>query len=425
MRPVSEVNPSDSNKSKAYFYGIINGTLFRAAMALIGPSTVLPLFLATLTDQNWLIGLGAAINFGGWFIPQVFGAKFITRYPYRLPWYRIMGVLRVLCLGFISVFIIILGGKHPTLLLACFFALFIAYSITGGLAGISFLDIVGKSIPARASVGNPGRGSFFGWRIFLGGALAVIMGYLVVNPVMANLSYPYNFAALFGIATALIALGVIAFSLVIESPSDTNPEAVTMIRHLGQSFRLVRDDIVFRRYYITRSLLMLWSLGLPFYILFAEAKYELTPFWVGTFISARFIGEMLFNFLWARLSDRGANRIVLQGSAFISLIPPLICGFELLFGMPRIAFTLTFLLSGATVSGMMLGGNNYLLQHAPQEKRPQYIGVTNTTLGIIMLSAGLGGLIIDLFGFPQLFGLVFIIGLLTSLASIRLDPTSQ
>jgi len=72
-----------SNTRQVYIRGIINGVFFRTGMALLGPGTVLPLYMATLTDWKWLIGLGASINLVGWFLPQIIGAKIISGMRFR------------------------------------------------------------------------------------------------------------------------------------------------------------------------------------------------------------------------------------------------------------------------------------------------------------------------------------------------------
>jgi len=66
-----------------------------------------------------------------------------------------------------------LGGNR-LLLLVIFFSLLVVSSFASGVAGIPFLDIVGKTIPVTR------RGSFFGGRNFFGGILAFGGGF--INP---------------------------------------------------------------------------------------------------------------------------------------------------------------------------------------------------------------------------------------------------
>ena len=99
------------------------------------------------------------------------------------------------------------------------------------------------------------------------------------------------------------------------------------------------------------------------------------------------------------------------------LNPPATVFFLIFYNIPEVVFALTFFASGAAVTGFMLGGNNYLLQHADADNRPLYIGVMNGTLGLTIFSAGVGGLIVDYAGFHILFGLVAIIALASILSA--------
>lgn len=394
-------------------------------MAFIAPATVMPLFIATLTDWNWLIGIAASIHMGGWFLPQVFSANLVSGRKYRLPLYRNMSIIRICCLGSIAGLTLLLGGSNRVLLLILFLILYPMHAVTGGIAGLAFLDIVGKTIPSIAKKGIPGLGSFFGYRIFLGALLGILCGLLLINPILDKIKYPHNFALLFGISTFIIILGVISFCLIKEPPSETSEQIIRMNDHLLKSLSLLRSDLTFRKYFITRHFLMLWTAGIPFYILFAASRYELSAFWVGAFIAARYAGEMTMDILWAILSDRGHNRKVIQGASLLTLIPPLVVFIQIYWNIPEIAYALAFFASGGVIAGMMLGGNNYLLEHAPPDKRPMYIGLMNSTLGFTILSAGLGGLIVDQFGFPPLFLCVGLISLVAMALSYRLEPAGK
>ncbi len=418
--PIEQSTPDRDNR--AYFLGIINGLFFRTSQALIGSSTVLPLFVASLTDKKWLIGLGSILDIAGWFLPQIIGSYFILKRVYRLSWYRLMGIIRILAVGSIAVATYYLGGDHRSVLLPIFLLLEIVYAMGGGLSAVAFLDLVGRAIPTTSQNGHGGRGSFFGWRIFLGGIAGIIVGFLVVRPILAGIDYPGNFALLFGLATITVTIGISAVVFVKDQPSTPPPHADRFKLHLSQSFKLVVKDRIYRQYFILRHVLTLWSMGLPFYILSAEEKYALSPFWVGAFLAARFGGEMTFNVLWARLSDKGLNRSILRGAALLSLIPPVISLLLVRWNLPLGVFILVFFMTGARTSGIMMGGNNYILQHASPAKRPLYIGLTNSTLGVTLLSASFGGLIVDHFSYSALFIIVSIISIIGILAAIRLKP---
>ena len=156
-----------------FFLGVMNGVLFNLAFAFTSPSTVLPLFMSRLTASRVLIGLGSTLESVGWFLPQILMAVATLHHPNQMPFYRKTSVLRGISFALFTLCIFIFGGKNPLFLLLSFFVFFTIYALSGGLAGVAFTHIVGKTIPQHK------RGSFFGTRIFFGGSLAVLGGIVV------------------------------------------------------------------------------------------------------------------------------------------------------------------------------------------------------------------------------------------------------
>jgi MFS family permease len=53
----------------------------------------------------------------------------------------------------------------------------------------------------------------------------------------------------------------------------------------------------------------------------------------------------------------------------------------------------------------VLSGSNFLLELVPEAERALYLGFSNTLMGIVVLISGMGGLVVDLFGFAVLFAI--------------------
>ena len=62
-----------------------------------------------------------------------------------------------------------------------------------------------------------------------------------------------------------------------------------------------------------------------------------------------------------------------------------------------------FFLVGATVTGSFVGFKSYLLDIAPDERRPTYIGITSTMIGIASLFPALGGTLAGSIGHDVVF----------------------
>jgi hypothetical protein len=59
--------------------GLMDGGTFGLALGFASFGTILPLFVASMTDSATLIGLVPAIHAAGWLLPQFFTASHVAR----------------------------------------------------------------------------------------------------------------------------------------------------------------------------------------------------------------------------------------------------------------------------------------------------------------------------------------------------------
>ena len=62
-----------------------------------------------------------------------------------------------------------------------------------------------------------------------------------------------------------------------------------------------------------------------------------------------------------------------------------------------------FLLIGSAMSGNAIGYLSFLLDIAPDDRRPTYLGIMNTTMGFASLLPALGGVVADVVGLEGVF----------------------
>lgn len=71
----------------------------------------------------------------------------------------------------------------------------------------------------------------------------------------------------------------------------------------------------------------------------------------------------------------------------------------------RRLFRAHFFLIGGSTTGVFIGFKSYLLDIAPAERRPTYVGITNTVMGIGALYPILGGALADTVHLQSVFAL--------------------
>ena len=403
--------------------GVLNGTFFNLFSALLDPSLVLSWFVSQLTTSNFLIGLIIPIQHGGWFLPQLMVSGYLQRRQRKLPFYARMAGIRVAIWGLMTLAVFLI--EDPAVLLVVFFTLLATYSLLAGLAGICFVDIVAKAIPSTR------RGAFFGWRLFLGGFLA-LGGSLMVRYILderRGLAFPDNYAILFLLSFFTLCVSLGSFTLVVEPLEPVNEERVPLGRQFRRALDLPRRDSNYRRFLTMRLLLMGAEIATPFYIVYAKRALSVSVSMVGVYLTGATLASFASNLLWGRISDRRGNKLLLILSSALGLLIPLtalsiVPLANLWPGLGELApslFALVFVLSGGYKSSAMIGTMNFLLEIAPADNRPLYIGFTNTTMGIALLASSVGGLIVDITGFTVLFSLALAFYAVAFFLTLRLQ----
>jgi Major Facilitator Superfamily len=365
--------------------GIVNGVLFTAASAFIEPTAVLPAFVLALTGGGKIwVGIVAALITAGWYWPEVLLIPFFSTRARLLPFYWISAVGRIASILAIALVVgLAPSGRGPGLFSAVA-GLFFVYASCGAVGMIPFYSIVTDSMPANR------RGRFFGVRCLIGGALAMGAG-VVVKAVLGErygLHFPQNYVLLFAIATVLMAVSALAFSLVKEPPRNLPRHKLTLPMEVARGRRLLRRDRNWR--------LLMWSRVFgaiaagssgPFLVPFALERLGAPTSVVGAFLTIMAAASAGSNLLWSWVGDRLGNRKLLIWSAAAAVLPAAIALVALAvppvplgtwFGLPMTlqlaVFSLAFIPLGSAGPGQDIGQTNFLLDIAPEQRRSTYLG---------------------------------------------------
>jgi len=384
--------------------GLVNGAFYNLSRSLLDPSLVLTWLASQLTSSNFLIGLVVPINQGGWFLPQLLISGYLQGRERKLPLYVAMSAPRAICWASMALALFLIPDRAVLLIL--FYTLLTAYSLGEGLAGLSFMDIVAKAIPSTR------RGAFFGWRRFLGGVLA-LGGSLVVKYVLderRGLAFPDNFGILFTLSFLAISGAMISFGLFVEPVEPVLNQSVALLGQLKRALDLPRRDDNYGRLLVVQFLARGAGMATPFYIVYAQRALGVSAGMVGVYLTWATLAGIVSTLIWGRLSDQRGNRGVILLVGLVGLATPLAALLIpwLVRGQPSVAaqaFAIVFVLSSIFQMGLPIGYHNYLLDIAPAEDRPLYIGLANTLTGLTVLASAIGGLIVDLTGLAVLFWL--------------------
>ncbi|RMF14094.1 MAG: MFS transporter, partial [Gammaproteobacteria bacterium] len=191
------------------------------------------------------------------------------------------------------------------------------------------------------------------------------------------------------LAALLWLVAGILFANVDEYPGETGGGANAISTALS-SLSLLKTDAHFRHFVITRALLMGSALSAPYFVLLAQHQSD-SGMQLGLFLLASSLASALSATFWGWAADTSSRRVMIRGGALASLVclGTVIAGWVL----PETTtqgwlYPAGFFLLSVAHAGVRLGRKTYLLDMAGGNKRTDYTAVSNTLIGILLLTAG-------------------------------------
>ncbi len=392
--------------------GVVNGLFFVLGETLIEPTLVIAAFVNAITHSALWVGFAAATLEYAWFLPQFWVSGYLQSQPRKMPFYKLSAVIRAAAWVTLTLAIFFI---HERSWLAVVFLLALSVAaLGGGLSGLSFLEIVGKTIPPAE------RGQFFAWRLTIAGIVGVGAS-VVVQRLLSNtspVSFPNNYGALFLLATLLFFCGWWAFFRVNEPPDSAVLPRASLSQQLRRAFQIIRTDSRYRHFFALRSALIIGGAAVPFYAIYSQQTWGGAPAMIGVYLAAFKAANLLGNIYLGRVSARWGYHRLMQVAAVTGLLMSLMVG-GLVWGaaaqqlpgwIAAWGLAPVFVVNGIRESGIGVAGQSLLLEIAPQTDRSLYLGFTNTFLGLIVLAASFSGAVVEYLGFPSLLVITLIAG---------------
>jgi Na+/melibiose symporter-like transporter len=331
-------------------------------------------------------------------------------------------VSRLPLIALAALFNLTRGAANPGFLLLVTFAIFAFFFFGDGLVGVPWHDICARTIPPRL------RGRFFGTIQLVGGLLGLVAGELVRRTLAdQSLQFPFNYGRLFVYLVIGMAASTIFVALIREPRGGATAEAQSLRQIIRAIPSTLRRYPLLRRLIAAQVLCGIPALAMPFYALYATDKLGLAPSAVGRFIQAAIIGSAASSMVWAFLSDRLGSTRVIRGVCFVICAVPLSA-----LAAPVLAralhaghamaylYAVVFLLNGCTWGGIWIGFTNYVLEIAPDDIRPLFLGLQATLASPVIVMPLLGGWLLAVIGFEALFAIAALGGVIALAYAHRL-----
>jgi MFS family permease len=367
---------------KNYFLILISNVLTKLGDTMSNPKTVLTWLMSYVNSPVYLISMIVPIRESGSMIPQIALASYVNTKAIR-KWIWIIGAIfqsvAIASIGFIALYFE--GATAGWLIIIAV----IIFSVSRSLSSLSSKDITGKAIPKTR------RGRLKGYTTSVSGILVLAVGIYILytSKEDAGITF-YSYLIFFAAAMWLVAS--LAYSRIKEFPGETtSKKEASKENGIISKFSLLKTDTQFRNFVIARSLLLCSALTAPYYVLLAQKYVGKESYLLGLFIIAKGIASIISSPIWGKLADKSSKNVmaiaVLIASGLGILIFCIITFVET-FRDVNWLYPIAFFILGIAHEGVRMGRKTYVVDMATGNDRTNYVSVSNTIIGIILIITG-------------------------------------
>lgn len=416
--------------------GVTAGTVAAIAQDFLHPDMILVGLLYALTGSPVYASLVPVINKAGMLTPQLLAGSLLEHLPRRRPYFVAATIARAASFLGLAGTVWLLTVEVTGLYLALFFAAYLVMCMCTSLAHVVFMDMIGRLIPAHRV------GSFIGMRGFIGGAVSIVTGLFIIQPILEGMATPLNYLVLVIVGGVLATTDMAIWCQARERPGARAERRTRLRDAIRRGFHWLRTHRNYRCYAWARVAFRVNYLAVAFFIPYGTERlgYEKTGGLVilgGVLVAVLKVAGVLGSGLWGRVADRSGSRVTMIRSAVLllagvalALVAPLLPGAFALrvpgltqpFTLPLTVYLLALGVFGFAMRGTMIGGQRFLITEAPAEYRPSYLAFLNTLTSPLTLLPLAAAWIAHAAGMVWVFALVAVSAVLGIVAAARMTP---
>lgn len=410
MAQVCRDLPESACREQPRNYGVhvASLSLTKIGEGLADPKLVLAWLLDAIGTPTWAFGLLVPVRESLAMLPQLAISARIRRLAIRKTVYVIGCVVQgaaIIGFGLAGWFAQMLSGSAAGVVSVALIAVF---ALGRSLCSISHKDVLGKTV----DIGRRGTVSGTAGTIAAVATLLLAVGYSIgwiplTVPVVSSM------VALGGLCWLLAAF---VFASIREEPGATKGGIDGLAAVIAQ-LNLLRSDAPLRRLIVTRGLLLSSALAPPFYIALSGDNSASGLGTLGPFMIASAAASLASTYVWGRLADRSSRRVLMLAATLAALANAaaalLALAMPQLLGHASVLPALLFVLMIAH-QGVRLGRSVHVVDMADRDSRATYTALSNSVVGVILLAAGVFGVI------AQWLGIGAVLAIFTLMAALAI-----
>ncbi|AFH48816.1 Hypothetical protein IALB_1105 [Ignavibacterium album JCM 16511] len=330
-------------------------------------NSVLPGLILLAGGTQTDIGTLTAIMIGVPLISQIVFASLLLKKPYKKKYLLIGIYLRVTAFLGVALSIYFLKEFTPQLFILIVFLWMALFSISGAFAGISYNDLLGKSIESIK------RKKFFVIKQ-LTTSVGILISAFVLKKLFIGFSYPDNYKYAFTLAGILLFIGTFGYYFVKERSTIVDENEISFIKIIKSIPSQLAQNKNLKYLVIISNLIGLTITITPFYIAYARKLFVLNNELISNFLFYQIIGMIFSNLFWHYLIKRIAFKGMIKISVLLYSIVPVSALILSQLNSVEI-FPLLFLLVGAAISANRIAIDGALIEISDDSNRVLFTGI--------------------------------------------------
>lgn len=384
-----------SNVPANFFRNASSAALGKLAEAITNTKTTIPWLLAAAGAPGWIATMLVPIRESGSMLPQLAIGQWVRGFAVRKWFYAGGAFVQALALVAVAVSVLVFDELVAGLAVL---AAVVVFSLARGFCSVASKDVIGKTVPKT----RRGR---------LGGLAASVAGFGTLLSVLLLSQLDASTSAYVGLVFAGAAFWAIAgvtFTRIDEAPGATDGGR-NGLREALAAVSLLRDDAPFRDFVTARALLTGTALAAPLLVVLARERSDAALTW---FLLAQGLASLLSGPLWGRLADRSSRRLLMFCGLAAGVLGLSIVSVDTFHtALTRSTWFLpsAFFVLAVVHDGVRLARKTYVLDLGGGNRRTDYVAVSNTVIGLLLLA--IGSLTAALQSIGMMVALVFLSGM--------------
>lgn len=370
---------------------ILNGMFGQTGVRLVQAPTFIPAYLFELSGSDFVVGLARSLEATGKILSPLIGASLIGHRESILGTTLILGVLMRLQILGMAMAGFLLSSVHALYAVTAMLALMGFFQ---GMSQVTLNSLRAKVIPVKR------RGVIAGARSLLAGLTSALVSYFAGAYLVETEFLGNGYASVFLLAFVIGVTGMAIIAFTWEPHAVRVRDRASTRDVLSSIPGLLRDDPAFARFFLARALAAFGRMAMPFYILFAATRMEISGSDLGLLTLIWMITPSIVNMFWGILSDQKGHRIVMVSTLSLWILSHL----QLLFVTELHGMMLFFAIMGLSRGGFVQSGQNLILEFGSTENVPLRLAASSTAVSFIgAIGPVLGGAILAFSSYNSLF----------------------